>query len=301
MACRPARSQARREARRLASAAGLTSVIREFDVGGLLTLRVQLPAGELDLSTHDEPRATVELEAVKSNDESRRLAEQGRVELRPRGGGEELVVDLEESRIGFLSWGNAKIRVTARVPHGTNLELQTRSADVRAAGRLGAVDAKTASGDLALPAVEGDAALKTASGDVRIASVAGDVAVHSASGDVVLGEVGGEVVVKSASGDVVLGPVRGANTTVASASGDVRITSLARGQVSLQSASGDLDVGIQRGSRLWVDARSMSGQTTSELEVGDEQVGDEGPLVELKATTMSGDIHLRRADAPSLR
>jgi DUF4097 and DUF4098 domain-containing protein YvlB len=278
-------------------------MIREFDLGGPLTLKVKLPAGELDVTTHDEPRAIVELEATKRNEESRRLAEEeGRVELRTRGQGHELVIDLEEGgRFGFLSWGSAELRVTVRVPHGTDLELETRSADVRVAGRVGSVAAKTASGDVSLPAVEGDVALKSASGDVEVASVRGDLAVSSASGDVQAGPVGGEVALKSASGDVRLGALSGPSASVVSASGDVTIESVHRGQVTIQSASGDLDVGIQRGSRLWVDARSMSGETSSDLEIGDAPVGDDGPLVELKATTMSGDVHVRRADAPALR
>ena len=45
----------------------------------------------------------------------------------------------------------------------------------------------------------------------------------------------------------------------------------------------------------------MSGETSSDLEVGDAPVGEDGPLVELKATSMSGDIHVRRADASALR
>ena len=65
--------------------------------------------------------------------------------------------------------------------------------------------------------------------------------------------------------------------------------------VELASASGDIRVGIKQGSRLWVDARSMSGDVTSELEVGDEEPGEDGPLVELKVTAMSGDVQVVRA------
>ena len=106
--------------------------------------------------------------------------------------------------------------------------------------------------------------------------MAGDARVDSASGDVELGEAGGGV-------------------TVRTASGDQEVRSVAEGKVELASASGDIRVGIKQGSRLWVDARSMSGDVTSELEVGDEEPGEDGPLVELKVTAMSGDVQVVRA------
>ncbi len=83
--------------------------------------------------------------------------------------------------------------------------------------------------------------------------------------------------------------------TVRTASGDQQLRSVAEGKVELASASGDIRVGIKQGSRLWVDARSMSGDVTSELDVGDEEPGEDGPLVELNVTAMSGDIQVVRA------
>ena len=67
------------------------------------------------------------------------------------------------------------------------------------------------------------------------------------------------------------------------------------GDVTLQTASGDIDVGIKQGSKLWIDAKSMSGETSSELEISDAPSDGEGPLVEIRATAMSGDIAIRRA------
>jgi hypothetical protein len=39
----------------------------------------------------------------------------------------------------------------------------------------------------------------------------------------------------------------------------------------------------------------MSGETTSELEIEDAPTGGEGPQVDLRATSMSGDIRIVRA------
>jgi hypothetical protein len=54
-------------------------------------------------------------------------------------------------------------------------------------------------------------------------------------------------------------------------------------------------VGIRQGSRVHVDARSMSGDTTSELQLGEVEVASDGPLVWVKAATMSGDVRIVRA------
>jgi DUF4097 and DUF4098 domain-containing protein YvlB len=81
-------------------------------------------------------------------------------------------------------------------------------------------------------------------------------------------------------------------------SGDIRVDAVKQGNVTLGAVSGDIVVGVRRGSRLWVDAQSISGETESELELAGTPVSDEGPLVELRAKTVSGDIRVVRAPAP---
>jgi DUF4097 and DUF4098 domain-containing protein YvlB len=102
--------------------------------------------------------------------------------------------------------------------------------------------------------------------------------------------------INSASGAVRIADASG-EIAVNTASGDIELESVATGAVKVNSASGDVEVGIAKGSRLWVDAQSLSGETSSELDLesGAPVEGDEGPLVELKARTMSGDISVRRA------
>ena len=134
---------------------------------------------------------------------------------------------------------------------------------------------KSASGDVALELVESLDA-KVASGDVEVGRVDGEAHVDNASGDVELGEAGGSVKVRTASGDQ-------------------QVRSVAEGRVDLTSASGDILVGIKQGSRVYIDARSMSGEVSSELELGDDAAGDDGPLVELQVTAMSGDVEVVRA------
>ena len=79
-----------------------------------------------------------------------------------------------------------------------------------------------------------------------------------------------------------------------SASGDQQIGSVFHDSVNLRSASGDIPVGIKEGSRLYVDARSRSGDVLSELPVSDVPPEGDAPMVELRANTMSGDITIHR-------
>ena len=117
---------------------------------------------------------------------------------------------------------------------------------------------------------------------------------NTASGDVQVGSAGGGGTIRSASGDVQIGEAA-QRVSIQTASGDMVIDSIAEGSVDVKSASGDVRVGIKQGSRLHVDARSLSGDTTSELEIGGVEIATGGPLVEVKGTTMSGDIRIVRA------
>jgi hypothetical protein len=60
-----------------------------------------------------------------------------------------------------------------------------------------------------------------------------------------------------------------------------------------------VSIGVRRGSKVFLDCNTLSGDTSSELELtGDAPDGD-GPLVEIKAKTVSGDIQITRAPAPA--
>ena len=76
----------------------------------------------------------------------------------------------------------------------------------------------------------------------------------------------------------------------------MQIASIAEGEVDVKSASGDVRIGDQAGLAppRRRDAR-LSGDTTSEVELGGVEVAAGGPLVEVKGTTMSGDIRIVRA------
>ncbi|HKG43913.1 MAG TPA: DUF4097 family beta strand repeat-containing protein [Gaiellaceae bacterium] len=281
-----------------------------FETPGELRVEVRLGAGEVRLETADVQETTVVLEPLRDNDASIAAVESARVELRERAGGHELVIDARDRGRGIFR--NAEVLVSVACPEGTSVETKSGSADVSGRGRFGSVEVETGSGDVEFGEVAGEARVNAASGDVQLAEVGGDLRANTASGDIQARSVGGEAKVNTASGDVIIREVAGelsvnsasgdvlvreagSSVSVNTASGDQEIGSVAQGSVSLKSASGDLKVGIREGSTLWVDARSRSGDVRSELPVSELPPEDDGPTVELRANTMSGDITVTRA------
>jgi hypothetical protein len=95
------------------------------------------------------------------------------------------------------------VRLRVQAPERSALRATTASGDLRTRGPLGAVEVKSASGDVELDEVDALEA-KVASGDVEVDQVVGEARIDSASGDVEIGEVGGGVTVRTASGDQVV-------------------------------------------------------------------------------------------------
>jgi DUF4097 and DUF4098 domain-containing protein YvlB len=264
-----------------------------------LGVRIKLQKGDVEVETADVQETTVSL--TGSSERARQQIEQTIIRLDDRGDRDELLIDGDIDDFSFggrirlsISFGD-KDAIRARVvcPHGTDLTVETGAADVRASGRFGTVTTKSGSGDVRVDEVEHDAEVKVASGDVRIDRVGGSLKVQTAAGDVAAGEVAGRALVKTAAGDVNLKAVA-SDVAVTSASGDVVVGAVTQGKVELKSVSGDLVVGVRRGSRVWMDVKTVTGDARSELDAGADDDG-EGPLVELKATAMSGDIRIVRA------
>lgn len=204
-------------------------------------------------------------------------------------------VEIRDRR-GLFGFRSQEVHVVVRCPAGARARLRTKSADLLARGELSALDAATASGDLVADRVTGNVSVKSASGDVQAEKVGGDASFNTASGDVRAGRVGGAFRANLVSGDVRVREVGGA-ATVNTVSGDVALESVASGPVQVQAVSGDVEVGVRRGSRVHVDANTLSGDTRSDLDLSHEPdgQGEDGPLVELKIKTVSGDIAVVRA------
>jgi DUF4097 and DUF4098 domain-containing protein YvlB len=277
-----------------------------FYTPGDVRLDLELPAGKIEIETSQTEDTHVELEAVSSNDQVREMVETARIEEVRRGDGHEVIVEVRTrhgvwvsfSRGPDLRIGTPEMLLRVRCPKGAQLDVRTKSADIEARGEYGRADVKTASGDVSVEHSAG-ADVKTASGDVHVEQVDGTLDVKSASGDVAVGTVVQPATVQLVSGDFWVREAKD-SLSVNTVSGDQRIEAVGQGRVDLKAISGDISVGIRRGTRLYVDANTVSGSTSSEVELGDSPADDgpaEGPLVELFAKTVSGDVRIERAPA----
>jgi DUF4097 and DUF4098 domain-containing protein YvlB len=259
-----------------------------FQTPGPTALAVRIPAGQISIEAREGDRTEVRLQVVKGDPEAERDAT---IELHDRGGRFDVVVESPKRRFNF---SREQYAVEIVVPEGTDVESRTGSADTRGRGRFRHVDVATGSGEIEFDEIQGDLKVKGASGDVTAESVGGEASVATASGDVEIGALAGRGRIRSASGDVEIREAANA-LSIHTASGDQTIGSAASGELTLRSASGDVHVGIRRGSRVFIDARSASGDMGSDLELADDAPAGDGPLVEVNATTASGDVRIVRA------
>lgn len=241
---------------------------RSFATPDPIRLEVKLPAGEIDVMTADSPESTITLDGPQ------KLLDATNVERR----GDRVVIELRKKPfLGWFGQFDGSLRVEARVPHRSRVAVMTASGDTRLDGVLGALDMQTASGNLTVTGeVQGAARVKTVSGDARLPAVAGELLMHTVSGDLDAEAAGGSVSAKSVSGNV-------------------RIGSLREGEVNIQSVSGDVALGIAIGSNVDVDAKTASGDLSSEVPLSDAPGQEGGPTVVIRGNTVSGDLRVFRA------
>jgi DUF4097 and DUF4098 domain-containing protein YvlB len=269
--------------------------VTTFEVTGHVLLQVSTDGGDLAVEAADVRQVEVELVPLRDNDVTREVIAAARVEMAPRSGGHEVVVELKRrSAFGFGRGPQVGIRV--RCPKGSDLAARTSSADVRAIGSLGAVDVKTASGDVLLENA-GSLRAETASGDVRVRDVEGGAEIRTTSGDASLRRCGGHLRAKLVSGDLTVDDAT-AGLDVTTVSGDLHVRAAGGGGMQVQSVSGDVELGVAAGQRLYVDASSVSGTMSTDLGLDDAPpAGPDAPVRDLRVRTISGDVRIVRAAA----
>ncbi|MGH9106314.1 MAG: DUF4097 family beta strand repeat-containing protein [Acidimicrobiales bacterium] len=295
---------------------------QRFDTPGKVEVRVANEAGDVRLATHGEP--ATEVEVIATGEGAQALLGQIRVDHRELGGHHQVVVEVP-SRGGLLrSLLGTGVDVTVAVvlPDGGAIEVATASGDISADGRFSDARAHTASGDVFVRSVEGDLYARSASGDLVVSSVQGATEVttasgsvrceslgrasqvKTASGDVTIGSAGGRVMVQTASGDIFLGELA-SDCQLQTASGDQRIERAVRGEARLQTVSGDVTVRVARGTQVAVDAETVTGGLSSEIDLAsekppatdDEEEEEGGQRVEIRARSVTGDLRVERAPA----
>jgi hypothetical protein len=240
-------------------------------------LEIKIPIGEIEVETVDGDESTITIEGSEKILELTEVRQEGR----------RIIVEIKGKKpfgitisIGDLSWGSGgRLKVRARVPHGSDAILATAAADMKLTGRVQSLEVKLASGDLRVRGeIERDATVKTVSGDVLLERVGGELRFTTVSGDLHARSVGRSVEGKSVSGDV-------------------RVDSTREGTVMVQSVSGDIEVGVEAGTNLDVDAGSVSGDLSSEVPLGSDPGSAEGygPTLVVRGKTVSGDFRVFRA------
>src|SRR6266516_2129565 len=253
-----------------------------FQTPGPVRLNLELPAGSIEVETADTQETHVDLEAISDREQVREMVDDARIETVRRGDGHEVIVEVRTRHGVWVSFskgpdlrlGSPDLRLHVTCPAGAELDVRAKSADL---------EIKTASGDSQFDTVDGSLDVKSASGDLHVGSVARNSNIQLVSGDVYIRENHDSI---------------SANTV----SGDQRYEAVLKGRLELRAISGDVSVGIRRGSRVFIDANTVSGSTSSEFELSDAPQGpppsEDSPLVEVFAKTVSGDVRIERAPAP---
>ena len=251
-----------------------------IDIDEVRSLRVQLVAGRVDVVTHDEAGARVEVHSVDGRPLEVSLSNG---ELRvgyqfTLGGWEGFLEKFRNFR------GKDRADVHIAVPREVRARLGTVSADGLLAGIVEDASVSTVSGTLITDGTRGRLSAKTVSGEIVVRDHRGDLKLNSVSGELAASGELSLVQANSVSGSLTLDVTSGTSSvTATSVSGDVTVR-LPEGkgvQVKAQSVAG----------RLVVDGEeykgSSPGHRTLDLRNGD------GACV-ISASTVSGHVTVLR-------
>jgi DUF4097 and DUF4098 domain-containing protein YvlB len=272
--------------------------VHEFACQRPVSATVHIGGGSVIVTTSDEPVAVVTISPYDDSEASHSAVRATTVHF----SGDRLRVDAPDSGGGWIFRRSPRVRIDLRVPVDSQLRAHVGSADVHADGRLAEATIHSGSGDIFVSDIAGDLNAESGSGDVRAGHVRGALRTTTASGDVVATAVGGLVSADAASGDVRIDEVYG-HVRATTASGDIRIGVVRGAQARLNSASGDVTVGVPTGTRVWLDLSTMSGSTTTDLDLTSQPVGlaaRSEVQLDLQAHTLSGDITVHRVAVPAV-
>jgi hypothetical protein len=210
----------------------------------------------------------------------------GRIRVRPSGSGTELWAD-----------------VTVRVPDGTSiriehavgrivaenvdaeLELSTRSGEMRIDGTRGRLSAATGSGRIGLSRIDGER--------VEIATGSGGVLAEDCNGE--------EIQIATGSGSIELTTIRGRSMQVATGSGDVRARRVSADGLEIGTGSGDVTLELDSMGDGDYDVGTGSGDITLRMPAGataDVHAETHGGRV---TVDLAGDVDFRTQEKDEVR
>lgn len=102
-----------------------------------------------------------------------------------------------------------------------------------------------------------------------------------------------ELTLTTTAGDVEVAHAAHQNT-LKSTAGDIEVTVTQPATVHAKTTAGDIEVTIARGYVTDVNASTLSGEISSDIQFGGTGTSDEPVTVMLELTTLSGDIQIKR-------
>ncbi len=271
-------------------------------------VRVEIQLGRVDIVTSDRNDVVVTVSPSNPQRTGDRSAAD-RVRIDQVGS---VIGVTGPSKLNLFGAGDS-IDVLVEAPVATSATVEVKYGSVTASGHLDSCRLDVAYGDITLErAARLD--LSVGHGQVRVGQVAGDAEVRLKSGAARLGHIGGALRlngsnasvevdfvgssadITTASGTVDVGRA-GGNLTARSAYGLVRVSELARGSARIEGSYGGADLGIRRGTAVWLDATSQHGVVRTDL-AADPGPAEHDEALELHVHTGYGDITIHRSTLP---
>ncbi len=255
-----------------------------IDVDDVRSLRVQLVAGRVDVVTHDEPGARIEVHDVVGRPLEVSLIDG---ELRV---GYQFTLDGWEGFVEkFLNFRDKdRADVSIAVPHDLPTKVGTVSAEGLVAGIQAAVSVSTVSGSVVVDGTRGRLNANSVSGEVVVRDHGGDLSLKTVSGELAASGALTRVQANSVSGELALDVTSGSSS------------------IEATTVSGDVTVRLPEGQAANVTANSVSGRLVVD---GEDHSGSmPGRRVVLRtsdarstvsASTVSGNVTLLRG-APGI-
>lgn len=248
------------------------------------TLRIDLPGGDVRLRAGDAAAGiSARITAWgATKEEAQAVLDGSRLDVAESASGVTVSLHGRATKEGFFGSEHmeAKADLEIALPPGVQLEIESGSGDVVAAGPFGPSKVHSAYGSVRVERVDGDLSAASSSGDVVVQGVHGkSIEALSGYGKVqVSGSESTAVHAKSGSGDVRVEDVRAERVRIESGYGTVEIARV-DGEIEATTSSGD------------VDAKKLSGPAAS-LSTSYGRVQIDGAKGKLTVSSSSGDVRV---------
>jgi DUF4097 and DUF4098 domain-containing protein YvlB len=253
----------------------MPTIHEQFTTPDPITVRLQNAAGSVEIVAGDGPDTTVDITSGFGDPPVR-------VEM--SSDARTLTVEPQSGRRY-----RHRIHMKVALPTGSELHVQTASAGVVVRGAVAQLDVSTASGSVDVDRVDGRVEVGSASGSAQVGTVAGPLGFRSASGSLRVDHAGDSCEARSASGSVAIRLADG-DVAAKTVSGRVTVGEAHRGTVDVGSTSGSVEVGVRRGTLVWLDVTSVTGRARSDLEAEGAPAGAGGAPLTVRAQSVSGSV-----------